>query len=330
MRVCAIIAALVATVTSLVGAPQSERSQVGADEVVGVGLACGDGTFAPLAARSRGKWKALSEPDEQLSYFFSNLTRQALLLARQGWTLYPFTGGSSRAFTLKSPHGKGEFSECAAVQSFASSLVPLPPRRSTSSRYPPPPRAALGIGVFGPAVFERFEDVTDQPDEPSRSVAQLVVGKVHAEDRRLSREAGDWAPRAQAGPDVHPVVHLDTMVRHRSGDGEWYFFQASKKYLARGVYQGKNVQTDWGSALVHGWVRLSPDGLSATKTTGVLVDGDGKQGTWYKLVGLLRVDDREIWIAQANGYEWSAYELFEIGPGSALPHSILNVPIAGA
>ena len=92
----AIVALAIAGSAIVLSAVASQDSQAGVakDATVAVGVACGDGTFIPLAARLKGAWHALSEPEEGLCYFYGVLTRQALRLPRQGWTLYGSRHGS--------------------------------------------------------------------------------------------------------------------------------------------------------------------------------------------------------------------------------------------
>jgi hypothetical protein len=43
------------------------------------------------------------------------------------------------------------------------------------------------------------------------------------------------------------------------------------------------------------------------------------------MAGVLVLEDRTVWIAEGFGYEWSWYELFELGPGDTRPRSVLTV-----
>ncbi|HLG57636.1 MAG TPA: hypothetical protein VI485_19995 [Vicinamibacterales bacterium] len=284
------------------------------------------GHAPPAHHRTTRAWRALSKPAEDLNYFFAALTPQALRLPRQGWTLYPRQVGSSRPLTLGSPRGlDDDSSACADAQAFRSDVARVPVRLWRYGDRGPAP--IVGFGVLGPAAFERGDDVTQQPDESSRRVARLVVQQVHSVERRLIREAGEQSPltRFSDREEVRSVVRLLTMVRHPAIDGEWYFFQARKQYGEWYTFEGKRQYKDWAAVRVHGWVHSSPARLSAFHVAGVLEDGDGKVGSWYRVTGVLRLEDRNVWITVVSGYEDEGYEFFEVGPGDTTPHSVVTV-----
>jgi hypothetical protein len=117
------------------------------------------------------------------------------------------------------------------------------------------------------------------------------------------------------------------MTRHRTGDGEWYFFQARKQYGEWYVFEGKRMYKDWARLLVHGWIRSSSDGLSVRNLAGTFVDDDWKLAIVYRMSGVLVLDDRIVWIAEVSGYESMGYELFELGPADKAPHFVVDVGV---
>jgi hypothetical protein len=312
---------------------QAPKADVAKSDTVAVGVACGaDGTFIPLAVRAKGKWTSLSKADERVSlkYFFGVLTRQALSLPRQGWTLYPRRAGAAQRLVLKSFRKDlaTESSDCFLMQAFDSNARRVPGRPAYPGSTNLLPQVA-GLGVLGPARFEHGQDVTAQPDESSRRVAERIVPNVHAVERRVLRESQEDSPleRFAGRREVRSVVRLMTMTRHRTVDGEWYFFQARKQYGEWYVFEGKRMYRDWARLLVHGWVRSSSAGLSVHGLTGRFVDDDGKVSQIYRVTGVLVLDDRSVWIAEGFGYEWQWYELFEMKPGDGFPHSVLSVDV---
>jgi hypothetical protein len=121
-----------------------------------------------------------------------------------------------------------------------------------------------------------------------------------------------------------------TMTRYRADSGEWYFFQARKQYGEWYAFEGKRMYKDWARLLVHGWVRSSSDGPSVRGLNGYFVDGDWKLAHIYRIVGVLMVGDREVWIAEVDGYEQTSYELFERRPDDPVPRSRVTILVHGA
>lgn len=286
------------------------------DDTVAIGVACGDGTFVPLAARTNGNWTALSKADERVSleYFFGVLTPQALNLPRRGWTLYP-RGEASRPLVLQAVRKAlaTESGDCFVMQAYDSDAV-------------------RGIGILGPARFERGEDMTTQPDEVSRRAAARVVGAAHAIERRLDSREGRQSPlrRFDGRNNVRAVVQLLAMVRYRVDGGDLYFFQARKEHRERYVFEGEQLDKEWARTLVHGWLRVLPASVDLLSVSGEFEGDDGKTGAIYRSAGLLKLDDRAVMITEGHGYESQFYELFEIGPGAEPPHSVLVIDVGGS
>jgi hypothetical protein len=326
----AIVALAIAGSAIVLGAAprQGASPDAAKDAMVVVGVACGDRTFVPLAALTKGRWAALIEADERVSlqYFFGVLTHQARRLPRQGWTLYPLGAGAPKPLMLRSRGADPDAGQCFYTQAFNSDAPRVTRRVVLLDRTETVPQVG-GMGVLGPARFEYGQDVTAQPDENSRRVAERIVRNVHAIERRLLRESHEDSPLEPfAGrKEVRSVVRLMTMTRHRSDDGEWYFFQARKQYGEWYVFEGKRMYRDWARLLVHGWVRSSSAGLSVHGLAGGFVDDDWKVSRVYRMTGVLVLDDRAVWIAEGNGYESLWYELFEMRPGDKAPHSVVTV-----
>lgn len=198
-RGAVIVALLVGSALSTSASPRQSSDAREQDGLIAVGVACGDGNFIPLAARLKGMWHALSEPEEGLFYFYGVLTPQALRLPRQGWTLYGSGSRSPRALSLRSPRPRdgGESSDCLAMQSFESDGPRVPGRVAfpdgTQTLAP-----VVGIGVLGSGRFDRGDDVTTQPDENSRRAAARVVQEVHALACSSSTIASSGSLRAPA------------------------------------------------------------------------------------------------------------------------------------
>ena len=101
-----------------------------------------------------------------------------------------------------------------------------------------------GFGILGPARFDLPEDVTGQPDDDSRQVAQRVVQEVHAAERRLAGSSLRSGSRSHLAAfagrtGVRSTVRLLEMKRDRALDGDWYFFQARKRYGEWNTADGK-------------------------------------------------------------------------------------------
>ena len=120
------------------------------------------------------------------------------------------------------------------------------------------------------------------------------------------------------------------MVRYRTDDGAWYFFQAWKQHGEWYVFEGKRMYKHWATTDLHGWVRLSGTEISAFPAQATFVDDAVKTSRSYRLAGILVLDDRIVWITVGSGYEWQWYELFEVRPGSRSPHSVLSVDAGGS
>ena len=331
-----VLAVAGSTIALGAGSRPDPKPNAAKDDIVAVGVACGaDGTFVPLAARVKSTWTSLSKADERVSlqYFFGVLTRQALRLPRQGWTLYPRHVRASQPLILKSPRKDlaTESGGCFYMQAFDSNAPRLPGRPAYPGSTNLLPQV-VGLGVFGPAGLDRGDDVTAQPDESSRRVAARVVRTVHSVERRLDRDAGDRSPLRQfeGRTQVRSVVRLLTMVRHRSADSELYFFQAQKQYGEWYVFEGKRMYKDWARTLVHGWVRVSPAGLSVLSASGDFDDEDGKTISIYEPAGFLVLADRTVMIAEGFGYEYRFYELFDVSPQVASPQSVLLIDVGGS
>ncbi len=329
-RSAVVALALAGSAIVLGAAPrQDPKKNVVTDGMVAVGVACGDRTFVPVAARVGNRWKPLIEDEAGLDYFYGVLTPDARRLPRQGWTLYPPRARVPQPLSLKSPLKKGESSTCLGLDGFNSDAPRLPRRHVFPYRSSDWAPQFGGVGVLGSARADLGEDVTAQPDEASRRVAARVVREVPAVERRVGRETGDYSPlRDFAGSDIRSVVRLSSMVRVRINDDEWYFFQAHKQY---------NPYLDsgyWYAALslnVHGWIRVASAGVSAfVMSGGFSDDGAWKGGRSYRLVGVLLLGDRTIWVTERSGWESTFYELFEVGPGERRPHSIVTVLVHSA
>jgi hypothetical protein len=157
----AIVALAVAGSAIVLGAAPRQQPQADAakDDMVAVGAACGDRTFVPLAARTKGRWAALIEADERVSlqYFFGVLTPQARRLPRQGWTLYPRGAGAPGPLVLRSRGTDPDPGQCLYTEAFDSNAPPLPGRVACPGCTQLLPQIG-GIGILGPARFERGDD----------------------------------------------------------------------------------------------------------------------------------------------------------------------------
>jgi len=334
LRSALVVLAIAGSAIVLSAAPhQNPRTDTAIDGTVAVGVACGDRTFVPLAARTKGRWAALIEADERVSlqYFFGVLTPPARRLPRQGWTLYPRGAGAPRPLVLRSRGTDSDPGQCLYTQAFDSNAPPLPGRVACPGCTQLLPQIG-GIGVLGPARFESGDDVTAQPDEDSRRVASLIVREVHVAERRLDRETGEASPlRLFTGrKEVRSVVRLLSMIRHRIGDDEWYFFQAQKRHGEWFVFEGKRMYKEWAVVLLHGWVRSSSTGIAALPADASFVDDGLKTSRFYRLTGVLVIDERIVWITEGFGFESQWVELFEAAPARQRPHSVLTVDTGGS
>lgn len=322
VRATAIIVALALPFAA--AARQTLPGSSGDDGRLAVGFACSDGSFTPLAARSGDAWLPLLREQENLTFFFAELTPEALRLPRHGWSLYSTSAPSPVPLALGTPRRNviEAGSRCTEAGAYDAPAL-APPQR------PNGPGAVIGYGLLGPARFELLEDVTGRPDDDSRQVAQRVVLEVHAAERRLAssnlRSGSRSHLAAFAGrPTVRSTVRLLEMKRDRALDGDWYFFQARKQHGEWHTFEGKRVYKPWASVLVHGWMHAS-DRLSPFLVRASLEDDTGKDYERYAVAGVIRLGERDAWLARVSGYAWTSYRLFEIGPGPAPPRRVVEV-----
>jgi hypothetical protein len=293
-------------------------------ERIAVGIACSDGTFTPLARRD-GAWQPLvGEPKVDSGSFFAALTPEALRLPREGWTLYAESTGTPEPLSLGAP-GRASIdssSACGDMQAQVAAGVRQARPKSAGT--------VTGYGILGAARFDLLEDVTGQPDDDSRGVAQRIVQEVHAAERRLARRTlrgGSRSHLAQFSgrPNVRSTVRLFELKRDRQLDGDWYFFQARKQYGERYTVDGTRTYRTWASVLVHGWVRASGV-VTAVDVVASLENGaEGNTAESYSIAGVIRANDGDIWLARVSRRQATYYRLFDVGPGAAPPRRVLEV-----
>jgi hypothetical protein len=161
---------------------------------------------------------------------------------------------------------------------------------------------------------------------PLRAESPQASGAVSASDGTIAvgLACGDGTFVPLAARTKGRWTGLISMVRLRTDDDEWYFFQAQKQSGEWYVFEGQRMYRNWARVLVHGWVRVSIAGMSTFPEKGSFDDDVSKMGRSYRLAGVLVLDDRVVWITEGVGYEWQWYELFETGPRTR-PHSVLSV-----
>ena len=294
-----------------------------------VGFSCSDGSFTPLAARSSGAWRPLVQDQEDLPGFFAALTPEALRLPRQGWSFYPAGAPSPIPLALGTARRNdiAGGSRCTEAGAYDAPALATP-------QQPKGGRSVTGYGILGPARFEVPEDVTGQPDDDSRQVAQRVVQEIHAAERRLVRRTIQAGGRSHLAafsgrPNVRSTGRLLEMKRDRALDSDWYFFQAHKQHGEWYTVEGKRTYKLWATVLVHGWVHVS-DRLSPFLVQASLEDDAGKAFERYAVAGVIRLGDRDAWLTRVSGYERTNYRIFEIGPGAAPPRRVFEVLTHGA
>ena len=269
------------------------------DGQIAVGMACSDGTFTPLATWDGRAWRSLLRELEAVS-FFAALTPEAQRLPRLGWTFFPNGAERRQPLVLGAPRPGAlqNAGACGEVQAYDAAALRRPQR-------PDRRHEIVGYGMLGAAQFEFLEDVTGQPDDDSRQVAQRVVQEVRAAERRLTRRAANPSPLGPVSQRrrASSEVRLIELKRDPRLDGDWYFFQA-------------RASRTGASVLVHGWMRAAGQLSTFRVVAAIEDDTDGKATELLSAAGIIRLSDRDVWIASVSGYEWHSYRFFEIGPGA--------------
>ncbi|MGB7219470.1 MAG: hypothetical protein WBD07_11745 [Vicinamibacterales bacterium] len=263
-----------------------------------VGVVCEGGLLMPVAVRSQGAWRSLTESAEPGVPL--KLTREAASLPRAGWTFVPFDANVvPRPLALQGPALLDDASVCADQEGFRTDA----PANARARR----PTDFIGIAVMGSLAVERVETVQHLPDPPSRRVGSLIVELAQAlEAERVEASAtGSFLP--SASQRSRTAVDLDNMWRYRYAGNDWYYFAAQKDY---------SNDDATGSTFIKGWfvAAVSGNGAALMKVDASVGNAaDGVTAQTYAL-GVLRVDGRIVWILDEHTYEGRSFELVDVGP----------------
>jgi hypothetical protein len=273
-----------------------------------VGVVCEGGLLMPIAVRSQDAWRSLTEKADPGAAL--TLTREAASLPRVGWTIVPFdVNVASRALTLAGPALLDDSSVCNDQEGFRTDA----PTNARSRR----PTDFIGIALMGRVTVERVETVQHLPDPESRRVGNLIVQLVQA----LEAERLDALPAGTALPSAsqrsRTPVDLDNMWRYRYAGNDWYYFEAEKDYSSDG---------NTGNTFVKGWMVAAASRADASLVRVHVSVGDIEDGVTLEThaLGVLRVDDRAIWILDERNYEGRNFQLVEIPTSQKLPACILH------
>ncbi|OFV93089.1 MAG: hypothetical protein A3G76_11670 [Acidobacteria bacterium RIFCSPLOWO2_12_FULL_65_11] len=312
-KICAAALAIALTTVGVLAREQGSGAAPAAGQAtarVAVGVVCEGGMLLPIARRSQGAWRSLTDDEKAEVGVPLKLTSEATSLPRAGWTIVPFDANvTSRILNLEGSAVVDDASACTDQEGFRTDA----PANARSRR----PTDFIGIAVMGRVMVERVETVQHLPDPSSRRVGSLVVQLVQAlEAERVEASAtGRFVP--SASQRARTPVDLDNMWRHRHGENDWYYFAAQKDYT--------NFD-DTGNTLVKGWIVAAASGNGASlMKVGVSV-GNALDGVTVQThaLGVLRVDDRAIWILDELTYESRKFELVDIPSSQRQPVCILR------
>ncbi|HYE87275.1 MAG TPA: hypothetical protein VEA16_13030 [Vicinamibacterales bacterium] len=164
------------------------------------------------------------------------------------------------------------------------------------------PVSKLGMAVSG-ASISFPEDVSAQPDAPSRRVGRRIVSLfLLKEKERLAQEKGPYA--VSAAPGSPPVV-IRELRRHTFGQASTYYFEATKSLRTS---EG-SIAPDAG--LVTGWLVDSSAGLKDFEVTYKVNDDAYKENERAIVRGIVNYAGKALWLLEWHGWEHEYYTLHE-------------------
>jgi len=305
-----ILTALVLALTTASARAREQNRAAVAETPRAIGVVCEGGLLMPIAVRGQGAWRSLTDEDKADAGAPLKLTGEAKSLPRDGWRIVPFDlNVSPRALRLEGPGLLDDTSVCADQEGFRTDA----PTNARARR----PTDFIGIALMGAVTFERVETVQHLPDTSSRRIGTLITPLVQAleAERVEAAPAGKRVP--SAGQRARIPVDLDNMWRYRHAGNDWYYFEAQKDY---------SDELDTGSTFVKGWMVTAVSGADAALMkvrveVGNMIDAVTLQS---HALGVLRVDDRVVWIIDERTYETRRFELVEIPQSQIAPVCVLH------
>lgn len=261
----------------------------GSQAPISVGLVRADGYLIPIATITPKLFEIPVEtrvngeplPAEHTEWPFGNLE----------WTL---TYGRGRTpVAIKTLEPLMVDSHCSDQAVWRTTLT-LPPARKNVS-----PISKIGVAISAGAI-EHPEDVIDRPDAASRRVARRIVQLTHAKEaervavtqRQYLPETGSIEGRASV------AVRIERLRRHSMAGVSTYYFEATKAWGAA-----------LGGSLVTGWIVDTPAGLRDHDVKFKFNDDGHKENDRAIVWGLVRYQNRALWILEWHGYEWEYYTI---------------------
>lgn len=257
---------------------------------VAIGVVRNDGILFPLARFDEGALTPLSVHNSATDG--SQLTSAARALAHESWLAFPLAG--TAPFTLTIRGIASVDSHCVQVEGFRTDAPTRP--------YPPKswPRPKTALAVWGSATAAQSERVSAPFDLEARRAARMVVALTQSMESERANAATD-SPLAKytAAERARVPVHITTMARRTFSEKTPYYFEARKRYASGFVL------------LVTGWLVVSEQRLEVTQVTAAVTDADYKGVETAKVLGVVDLADRAVWVLEAHGYESESYVLME-------------------
>ena len=222
-----------------------------------------------------------------------------------GWML-SFGGGRPEA-AIQTIEPRTVRSYCGDQDVWRTSLK-LPATRENVA-----PTRKIGLAISG-GTIEHPQDVVAQPDAASRRVARRIVALTHARElERIAKEPAQWLPSAHSTTERAKVpVRLAKLRRHSTAGITTYYFEATKAWGA-----------DPQHGLVTGWIVDAPSGLTDHDVAYKFNDDSFKENERAIVWGVVRYQEKTLWILEWHGYEIEYYTVHE------WPAGVERVSISG-
>ena len=206
---------------------------------------------------------------------------------------------------------QGGAQESVGFATIETVMVPMPycsdrlMWRTTLKRPPAPegvsPIRKLGMAVRGAAI-EQPEDVSDQPDAASRKVARLIVKRAHEKEAsRLESQPKQYWPHNSYGDRSQAPVRIEELRRYTAGGVTTYYFQATKPWSKGSPENG----------LITGWIAESAGTLRDQDVAYKFNNDVHKENESAKVWGIVRYQDKALWLLEWHGWENEYYTLHD-------------------
>jgi hypothetical protein len=277
----------------------------GAQAPVSIGLVREDGYLIPIVTLTP---KLFESPPDTTERPFRNLAWKLYGRGKNGVPVmpppYPWPPITAAAVAMRAVAIKTEIktlepltvgSHCTDQAVWRTTLK-LPPAQEHVA-----PIRKIAVAVAG-GVVELPEDVAGQPDAASRRVARRIVHLTHAKEaERVANTPRQYLPET-GSPEgrANVAVRIEQLRRHAVDGVSTYYFEATKA---------------WGAALdnglVTGWIVDTPSGLRDHDVTFKFNDDSHKENARAIVWGVVRYQDRSLWILEWHGYESEAYAVHD-------------------